>query len=155
MATTEAMNNPYPARKVVKTVAEARIFHGHMANARHSTKNCPRGIVMYLGNNIVESDPKGIILAATFVPKIETDQAPAAKKTAVRVPASQYRVIIASSRSHWFQIASPQLLLIAAVDRMPSDAERVTAIGFVNNWLHIAPLFVALQRAMSCNMQVA
>jgi len=28
IATTEAMKRPYPARKVVKTEAEARIFHG-------------------------------------------------------------------------------------------------------------------------------
>lgn len=100
IATTDAMNSPYPAKNVVNTVADVRIFQGQMANARHSTMNWPRGIVMYRGNIIVESDPNGIMFAAMLVPKILTAHAPAAKKTPVRAPAVQYRVMIASRRSH-------------------------------------------------------
>ena len=84
----------------MKTDALVKIFHGQMANARHSTMNWPLGIVMYLGNSIVESEPNGIMLAAILVPSSETDQPAAAKKMAVRVPADQYRVNMASRRSH-------------------------------------------------------
>ena len=38
---------------------------------------------------------------------------------------------------------------MAAVERMPRLAERVTAMGLVRTWDHIAPVFVLDQRAMS------
>ena len=100
IATTDAMKSPYPAKKVVNTAADDKIFQGQIANPRHSTRNCPRGIVRYLGHNIVESDPNGIIFAAILVPRMEIAQPPAARNTAVLVPADQYLVIIASRRSH-------------------------------------------------------
>lgn len=40
-------------------------------------------------------------------------------------------------------------MLIAAVLKIPKLADKVTAIGFVNNCDHIAPLFVLDQRAIS------
>ena len=60
IATTLAMKSPYPERKVVKTDAELRIFHGQIAKARNSTRYCPRGMVMKRGNRPEESEPKGI-----------------------------------------------------------------------------------------------
>ena len=81
IATTLAIKRPYPERKVVKTEADARIFHGQIAKARNSTRNCPLGIVKYRGSNMLLSDPKGIILAAMFVPRIETIHVKAEKKT--------------------------------------------------------------------------
>lgn len=53
----------------MKVVALAKIFHGQMANPRHSTRNCPLGMVRYLGNSIDASEPNGIMLAAMFVPE--------------------------------------------------------------------------------------
>lgn len=100
IATTEAMNSPYPLKKVVKVDALVKIFHGQIAKARHSTNSWPRGIVRYLGKSMVLSEPNGIMLAAILVPRMDTDQHAAAKKTAVRVPADQYLVMMASSKSH-------------------------------------------------------
>lgn len=79
------------------------------------------------------SDPKGIILAAILVPRIDTAQQKASRKTANRVVPDQYLSRMASSKSHGFHRLSPQLLLIAAVARIPRDAETVTAIGFVTS----------------------
>lgn len=149
MATTLAMNTPYPERNVVKTEAELRIFHGQMANARNSTMYWPRGIVMYLGNSILLSEPKGIMLAAMFVPRIDTIQTKAERNTAKRVLPDQYLSRIAPSRSQGFHKSKPQVLLIAAVARIPSEAESVTPNGWVNNWDHCAPDSVLLHRAIS------
>ena len=80
---------------------------------------------------------------------MEKHQAPAARKTAHRVPADQSWTRIAFNRSHWFHSARPQALLIAAVERMPKLADRVTAMGLVKSCDHIAPVLVLLQRAMS------
>ena len=132
-ATTLAMKRPYPARNVVKTAAEARIFQGQMAKAKNSTRYCPRGMVRYLGNRSVTSLPNGIMFAAMLVPRMLNIQQSAARKMAARVPASQYLSRMASRRSHGFQSSRPQVLLMAAVDKMPSDAERVTAMGFVKS----------------------
>jgi hypothetical protein len=79
------------------------------------------------------SDPNGIILAAIFVPRIETIQQNAERKTANRVLADQYLSRIAPRRSQGFQrgVSRPHVLLTAAVARIPKDAETVTAIGFV------------------------
>jgi hypothetical protein len=129
MATTLAMKRPYPERKVVKTEAELRIFHGHIANAKNSTMYCPRGIVRYLGSSILLSEPNGIMLAAMFVPRIDTIQTNAERKTAKRVLADQYLSRIAPRRSQGFHKSKPQVLLIAAVARIPSEAERVTPKG--------------------------
>ena len=71
------------------------------------------------------------MFAAMLVPKMETLQPKATRKTAKRVVPDQYRVMIASSKSHWFHSSRPQALLMAAVARMPSEADKVTAIGFV------------------------
>ena len=143
------MKSPYPDRNVVKTDAEARIFQGQIAKARNSTINCPRGILMYRGNNMLLSDPKGIIFAAMFVPNIDTIHVNADRNTANRVVPDQYLSSIAPSKSHGFHRSSPQELFIAAVARIPNDAERVTARGFVTNCDHWAPVFVLLHRAMS------
>ena len=89
------------------------------------------------------------IFAATLVPRIDTVHPAAARKTAVREPAVQYLVKMASNRSHWFQSANPQALLIAAVDKIPRLADNVTAIGLLNSCDHIAPVFVLLHRAIS------
>jgi hypothetical protein len=129
IATTLAINRPYPDRKVVKTEAEDRIFHGQMANARNSTIYCPLGIVMYRGNNMLLSEPNGIMFAAIFVPRIDTIQTKAERKTANHVPADQYLSRIAPSKSQGFHRSKTQVLLIAAVARIPSDAERVTDKG--------------------------
>lgn len=131
IATTLAMKMPYPERKVVKTLAEARIFHGQMAKARNSTTNCPRGMVKKRGNNRVLSEPNGIMLAAMFVPRMETIQENAARKTAKRVLADQYLSRMAERRSQGFQRARPQLLLTAAVANIPKEADKVTPIGCV------------------------
>jgi hypothetical protein len=131
IATTLAINSPYPERNVVKTEAEERIFQGQMAKAKNSTMYCPRGIVMYRGRSMLLSDPNGIILAAILVPRIETIQQKANKKTANLVLPDQYLSRIASSKSHGFQRARPQELLIAAVARIPRDADTVTAMGLV------------------------
>lgn len=104
---------------------------------------------MYLGNSIDESEPKGIMLAAMLVPRMLTVHPAAARKTAKRVELLQYLVKMASSKSHWFHNCKFQLLLMAAVDRIPRAAESVTAIGFVNSCDHMAPDFVLLQRAIS------
>lgn len=89
MATTLAMKSPYPDKNVVKTDAEARIFHGQIANAKNSTMNCPRGMLIYLGRSMLLSDPNGIMFAAMFVPKIDTSHVNADRKTANRVLADQ------------------------------------------------------------------
>lgn len=89
------------------------------------------------------------MLAAMLVPRMLTLHPAAARKTANLVVPDQYLVMIASKRSHWFQSANPHALFIAAVDRMPRLALRVTAIGLVKSWLHMAPVFVLLHRAMS------
>lgn len=149
MATTLAMKSPYPERNVVNTVAELRIFHGQIAKARNSTINCPRGMVMYRGSNMLASEPKGIMLAAMFVPSIDTIQQNASRKIPNRVVPDQYLFRIASSKSQGFQSSSPQELLIAAVERMPKDAESVTANGLVISWDHWAPLLVLLHLAIS------
>ena len=117
----------------MNVAALAKIFHGQMANARHSTRSCPLGIVMYLGASIDASLPNGIMFAETFVAKMEILHAAAQRKTAVLDPAVQYLVMIASKRSHWFQSARFQLALMAEVDKMPRLAEKVTAIGLVNS----------------------
>lgn len=83
------MNRPYPDRKVSKTPADAWIFHGQMAKARNSTTNCPRGIVKYFGKRSVESLPKGIMLAAMLVPRMENIQQKAQRKMSVRAPGVQ------------------------------------------------------------------
>jgi len=90
MATTLAMKRPYPERKVVKTEADDRIFHGQMANARNSTMYCPRGMVIYLGNSMLLSEPNGIMFAAIFVPRIDTIQTKADRNTANRVLADHW-----------------------------------------------------------------
>ena len=113
----------------MKTEAEDRIFQGQIANARNSTMYCQRGIVMYLGNNMLLSEPNGIMLAAMFVPRIDTIQTNAERKTANRVLADQYRSRMAPSKSQGFHNSKPQLLLTAAVERIPSEAERVTDKG--------------------------
>lgn len=143
------MKRPYPERKVVKTEADARIFHGQIANARNSTRNCPRGIVKYLGSSRVLSDPKGIMLAAMFVPRIDTIHVNAERKIAKRVLADQYLSKMAPNRSQGFQRSNPQVLLIAAVAKMPRDADSVTPIGCVINCDHCAPDLVLLHLAMS------
>lgn len=95
------------------------------------------------------SAPKGIMFAAMFVPRIDTIQQKAQRNTAVRVPADQYRSIIAVRRSHGFQSWRPQALLIAAVDNMPSEAESVIASGLTIRFVYMDPDLVLLQRAMS------
>jgi hypothetical protein len=130
------MKIPYPERKVVNTEAELRIFHGQIANAKNSTMYCPRGMVIKRGNNILLSEPKGIMFAAMLVPRIDTIQQNARRKTANRVLPDQYLSRIASSKSHGFQRLRPQVLLIAAVARIPREAETVTAIGLVISWDH-------------------
>lgn len=95
------------------------------------------------------SDPNGIMLAAMLVPRIETIQQNASRKIANRVLPDQYLSRIASSKSHGFQRSTPQLLLMAAVERIPRDAERVTAIGLVISWDHWAPDLVLLHLAIS------
>jgi hypothetical protein len=89
IATTDAMNRPYPARKVVNTEADARIFHGQIAKPSSSTRNWPRGMVRYLGKSSVESEPKGIMFAATFVPRMLRDQPKATRRQAKRVEGDQ------------------------------------------------------------------
>jgi hypothetical protein len=96
------MKSPYPDRKVVNTEAEARIFQGQMANAKTSTIYCPRGIFTYRGSSILQSAPNGIMFAAMLVPRIDTIQVNAERKTANRVPPDQYRFNIASSKSQGF-----------------------------------------------------
>lgn len=71
------------------------------------------------------------MLAAMLVPRIDTIQQNAKRKTANRVDPDQYLSKIASSKSHGFQRLLPHVLLMAAVARMPREAETVTAIGFV------------------------
>ena len=97
------------------------------------------------------SDPNGIMLAAMFVPRIETIQQKAERKTAKRVVPDQYLSRIAPRRSQGFHrgVSSPQELLTAAVASIPRDADTVTAIGFVINWDHWEPVFVLLHLAMS------
>jgi hypothetical protein len=129
IATTEAMKRPYPDKKVVNTAALAMIFQGQIAKARNSTRSWPRGMVIYLGKSIEQSEPKGIMFAAILVPKMETVQQAAHRKQANREPGVQYLVIMASIRSHWFHSSRSHALLMAAVDKIPSDADRVTAIG--------------------------
>jgi len=73
------------------------------------------------------------MFAAMLVPNRLSDQPPATSRTAKRVPPDQYRVIMASSRSHWFQSSRSHALLMAAVARIPSVADNVTAIGFVKS----------------------
>jgi nucleoside permease NupC len=82
------------------------------------------------------SDPKGIMFAAILVPRMDTIQQNASRKTANRVDPDQYLSRIASSRSHGFHKLRCQVLLMAAVERIPRDAETVTAIGFVISWDH-------------------
>jgi len=131
IATTLAMKSPYPERNVVKTEAEARIFQGQIAKARNSTMYCPRGMVIYFGNSILLSAPNGIMFAAMFVPRIETIQVNAERKTAKRVLADQYLFKMAPRRSHGFHngLSRPQELLIAAVARIPRAADSVTDSG--------------------------
>jgi hypothetical protein len=129
------MKRPYPERNVVNTDAEAKIFQGQIAKARNSTMYWPRGIFIYFGNSILLSEPKGIIFAAIFVPRIDTIHVNADKNTANRVLADQYLSRIAPRRSQGFHrgVSRFQELLTAAVARIPRDADRVTAIGFVIN----------------------
>ena len=133
IATTLAINRPYPERKVVKTEADERIFQGQIAKAKNSTMYCPRGMVIYRGNSMLESDPNGIIFAAIFVPKIDTIQQKANRKTANLVVPDQYLSRIAPIRSHGFHKSRPHELLIAAVARIPRDADTVTAMGLVKS----------------------
>lgn len=95
------------------------------------------------------SDPKGIIFAAMLVPKIETIQVNAERKTANRVLEDQYLSNIAPSKSQGFQRSRFQEWLIALVAKIPKDAESVTARGFEMSCDHCAPVFVRDQRAMS------
>ena len=117
----------------MNTLADARIFQGQIAKARNSTRNWPRGIVKNLGKRSVTSDPNGIRLAAMLVPRILNIQKNAQKKMPALAPDVQYRSSIAPRRSHGFHsgVSNAQLLLTAAVARMPSEAERVTARGLV------------------------
>lgn len=96
-----------------------------------------------------ESAPKGIILAAMLVPSVLIVHPVAQQKTANRTPLVQYLVMIASRRSHGFHRARPQLLLIAAVAKIPRLADKVTAIGLVKSCDHIAPDLVLLHLAIS------
>ena len=89
------------------------------------------------------------MLAATLVPNRLTDQHPAVRKTAKRTSLLQYLFMIASRRSHWFHNDRPHALLIAAVDKIPRLAERVTASGLVTICDHMAPDFVFDHLAMS------
>jgi len=98
---------------------------------------------------MLESEPKGIMLAATLVPKRLTAQHPAQRKMAKRTSLLQYLSMIASRRSHWFQSERPHALLMAAVDKIPRLADRVTAIGLVINCDHIAPDLVLDHLAIS------
>jgi hypothetical protein len=102
---------------------------------------------MRRGNNMLESEPKGIMFAAMLVPRILRVHADAARKTANRVLPDQYLSIMASNRSHWFQSCSPQALLIAAVDKIPKLAASVTEMGLAMSCGHMAPVLVLLQRA--------
>jgi len=124
-------------------------------------------MVRYLGKRRVLSLPKGIMFAATFVPRMLTLQPKAytydqhsrdkmyggsqltTRRQAKREPPLQYLSMIASKRSHWFQSSRFHALLIAAVERIPNDADKVTAIGLVSNCDHIAPHRVVLQRERS------
>ena len=76
-----------------------------------------------------ESAPKGIMFAAMLVPRIETIQVNADRKTAKRTGPDQYLSRMAARRSQGFQRSRPQELLMAAVARIPREAESVTAIG--------------------------
>lgn len=95
------------------------------------------------------SEPNGIMFAAMFVPRIDTIQTKAERNTANRVLADQYLSSIAPSKSQGFHRSKPQVLLIAAVARIPSDAERVTDKGWVASCDHWAPDSVLDHRAMS------
>lgn len=85
---------------------------------------------------MLESDPKGIIFAAMFVPRIDTIHVKADKNTANLTLPVQYLSKIAPSKSQGFHKSNSQLLLIAAVARIPRDADNVTAIGLVINCDH-------------------
>lgn len=78
---------------------------------------------------MARSLPRGIIFAATFVPRTRMAQKSAHRNTANRAPDDGYLLRMAVRRSHWFQSLRPQALLIAAVERMPKEAEIVTEIG--------------------------
>lgn len=142
MATPLDVKMPYPDRNLVKTDADARIFQRQIANERNSTRNWARGIVRYRGSSMLPSEPNGIMLAAMFVPKIDTIHEKAERKTAKRVLGDQYRFKMALKRSQGFQRSKPQELLIAAVARIPSEADKVTAMGLVTNCDHCAPVLV-------------
>lgn len=90
-------------------------------------------MVMYLGNNSDESEPKGMTFAARLVPRMEIAQPAAQRNTANLTELLQYRSMIASNKSHWFHTSRPHALLMAAVDKIPRLADKVTAMGFVNN----------------------
>lgn len=94
----------------MNTEAELRIFQGQIANARNSTMYCPQGMVRYHGNNMVLSDPNGIMFAAMLVPRIDTIQVEAERKTAKRVLSDQYLFRMSSSRSHGFQLQVPSIV---------------------------------------------
>lgn len=62
---------------------------------------------------------------------------------------------MASNKSHWFQSSRPQALLIAAVARIPNEADSVTAMGLVRSCDHIAPHLVVLQRLKSAELVIS
>lgn len=78
---------------------------------------------------MVLSAPNGIMFAAMFVPRIDTIQQNAKRKTAKRVLPDQYLSKMALSKSQGFHRSKPQLLLIAAVAKIPNVADSVTDRG--------------------------
>ncbi len=96
-----------------------------------------------------ESEPKGIIFAAMLVPRMETIQVNALRKTAKRTLEDQYRSSIAASKSQGFQRFNPHAAFMALVLNIPKLADSVTAMGCEMSWDHCAPVLVFDQRAMS------
>src|ERR1700742_4093320 len=71
-------NNVYAPKKARNVVALAWISHGQIANEITAQMNCPRRMLMYLGNSPVKSLAKGTELPVTLVMMLKKiKQAPA------------------------------------------------------------------------------
>ncbi len=148
-ATTLAMNRPYPARNVVNTLAEARIFQGQMAKARNSTRYWAARDGQVLGEQQGDVAAKWDHVGGDV--GAENAEHPAEGGQEDGGPRASTPVAVQDGAEQVPGI--PQLEAPAVVDggrgQDASEADSVTARGLVSTCDHMAPVRVLLQRAMS------
>lgn len=135
-------NSVYAPIKARKVVALASISQGQMANETMAQMNCPRRILIYLGNSPVRSLANGIEFPVMFVMMLKkTNRAPAKN-----LP-GRFSKLLMTTRG--FHCTSPYRTDEATAIVQPRGSVKVTRMGSAKSCVTHAALSLFECREMS------